>query len=111
VFEILEKIILAGAGLVSLTKEKAEAIVDAMIAKGQVKAKDRIAVLGKILRSTKRFDKEFDKKMKKVSSEITKEYEKQIAILKGKMAKLAKDLHLKKKRGTIKSKQKKTDLL
>ena len=105
-FEILEKIILAGAGLASLTQEKAEEIVDAMITKGQVKTKDRKAVLGRIIRSTKKFDKEFDKKMKKVSLKITKEYKKQIDALKGKMDKLAKDLHVEKKKGTIRKKQK-----
>jgi len=40
-FEILEKIILAGVGLATMSKEKAEKLVDAMIQKGKIRAKDQ----------------------------------------------------------------------
>ncbi len=92
--EVLEKIILAGVGLASMTKEKAEELVDMLIKKGQVKAKDRKAVLGRLLKGTKKFDKELEKKMKQVSVKMLRSSQKQIDTLKKKLAKLAKDLHI-----------------
>ena len=97
-FEVLEKIILAGVGLASMTKEKAEELVDMLIKKGQVKAKDRNAVLSRLLKATKKFDKELEKKMKQVSAEMLSGSQKQIDTLKKKLAKLTKDLHFEKKR-------------
>lgn len=104
-FEILEKIILAGVGLASLTKEKAEELVDALIKKGQVKAGDRKTVLNRLLKGTKKFDKQLEKKMKQVSSKMVSGSQKQIDMLKKKLAKVAKDLHFEKKSSKIKRKK------
>ncbi len=103
-FEILEKIILAGVGLASMTKEKAEELVDTLIKKGQVKAKDRKAVLSRLLKGTKKFDKDLEKKIKQVSLKMVSGSQKQIDMLKKKLAKVAKDLHIEKKKGKIKKK-------
>ncbi len=103
--EILEKIILAGVGLVSMTKEKAEELVDTLIKKGQVKARDRNAILSKLLKGTKKFDKDLEKKMKQISSNIMSSSQKQIDIMKNKLAKVANDLHFEKKKGKIKKKK------
>ena len=91
-FEILEKIILAGAGFASLTKEKAEKIVDTLIAKGQVKAKDKKAVLNKLLKHTRQLDKNIEKKMKDVSSSVVKGTQKQIDAINKKMAELSREI-------------------
>ncbi len=96
--EVLEKIILAGAGLVSMTKEKAEKIVDALIEKGKVKAKDRKTVLNRLLKTAKKLDKELEQKMKQVALKMGTSSQKQIDVLKKKLSKVAKDLHLEKKR-------------
>lgn len=103
--EILEKIILAGVGLVSMTKEKAEELVDTLIKKGQVKARDRNAILSKLLKGTKKFDKDLEKKMEQISSNIMSSSQKQIDIMKNKLAKVANDLHFEKKKGKIKKKK------
>ena len=105
-FEVLEKIILAGVGLASMTKEKAEKLVDVLIEKGKIKAKDRKAVLGRLLEGTKKLDKELEKKMKQVSSKMLRGSQKQIGMLKKKLAKLAKDLHVETKKGKIKKRKK-----
>ena len=101
-FEILEKVILAGVGLMSMTKEKAENLVDALIERGQVKAKDRKTVLNKFIKGSKKFDKDLEKKLKKASSEIMDRSQKQIDALRKKIEKVSKDLHFKGKKGKIK---------
>ena len=106
-FEILEKIILAGVGLASMTKEKAEELVDTLIKKGQIKAKDKKAILSKLLANTKKFDKELEKKIKIISSKMVSNSQKQISVLKKKLAKVAKDLHLEKKKSLVTKKKEK----
>ena len=91
-FEFLEKIILAGVGLASLTKEKAEKIVDALIEKGQVKAKDKKAVVTRLLKGTKQLDKQLEKKIQHISQKVVKNSQKQIDTLNKKLAKLSKGL-------------------
>jgi len=91
--ELLEKIILAGAGLANLTKEKAEKIVDILVAKGQVQAKDKKAMLGRLLAGTKQLDRELESKIKVVSLNVVKESQKQIDILNKKLAKIAVELN------------------
>ncbi len=91
-FEILEKLILVGVGFASLTKEKAEKIVDALIAKGQIKAKDKKAMLNKLLKYTQKLDKDIENKMRQVSLNVVKGSQKQIDALNKKLAKLNKDI-------------------
>ncbi len=106
-FEILEKIILAGVGLANMTKEKAEKLVDTLIAKGQVKAKDKKAVLGRILRQTEQLDKDLEKKIKDISVGVVKSSQRQIDILNKKLTALAKELKVAKqgKKKTAKAKK------
>ena len=87
-FEILEKIILAGVGLANLTKEKAEKLVDTLIKKGQIKAKDKKAVLNRLLKSTKQLDKDLENKMKQISQQVSKNSHKQIELLRKKLSKI-----------------------
>jgi polyhydroxyalkanoate synthesis regulator phasin len=91
-FEILEKFILAGAGFATLTKEKAEKIVDALIAKGQIKAKDKKAMLNHILKNTHKLDKDIENKMRQVSLDVVKNSQKQIDVLQKKLTQLTKDI-------------------
>jgi len=90
--QILEKIILAGSGLVSLTKEKAEKLVDSLVEKGQLKSKDKKAMVAKLLKATKDIDKNIEAKMKNIALSVVKKSHKQIESLDKKMAKLEKEL-------------------
>ncbi|MBI4845822.1 MAG: hypothetical protein HY810_05045 [Candidatus Omnitrophica bacterium] len=90
--EILEKIILAGVGLANLTKEKAEALVEILVEKGQVKAKDKKAVLSKLLKGTEQLDKQLEKKIKDISLNVVQGSQKQIDILNKKLEIMAKNL-------------------
>ncbi|MBU1045369.1 MAG: hypothetical protein KJ915_13350 [Candidatus Omnitrophica bacterium] len=96
-FEILEKLILAGVGFASLTKEKAEKIVDALIAKGEVKAKDKKAILNRLLKHTQKLDKDLENKMRQVSLNVVKNSQKQIDALNKKLAQLNKSMSSSKK--------------
>ncbi|MDD5747426.1 MAG: hypothetical protein PHO30_09230 [Candidatus Omnitrophica bacterium] len=98
--ELLEKVILAGVGLANLTKEKAEAIVDSLIAKGQIEAKDKKAVLHRLLKGTAELDRQLEDRIKDVSLSVVKNSYKQIDVLNKKLAKLAKDLEAAKKKST-----------
>ena len=97
-FELLEKIILAGVGLANLTKEKAEKLVDTLIKKGQIKAKDKKAVLNKLLQGTEKLDKELERKMKQVSLSVVRNSQKQIDALNKKLVHLSKALEVEKKK-------------
>ncbi|MFH1062683.1 MAG: hypothetical protein V1747_07355 [Candidatus Omnitrophota bacterium] len=99
-FELIEKIILAGVGLANLTKEKAEKLVDALIKKGQIQAKDKKAVLSRLLKGTEQLDRDLEKKMKQVSLSVVKNSQKQIDALNNKLTQLAKTLEVEKKKNT-----------
>ncbi|MBU1045370.1 MAG: hypothetical protein KJ915_13355 [Candidatus Omnitrophica bacterium] len=100
-FELIEKIILAGVGLANLTKEKAESLVDMLIKKGQIQAKDKKAVLSRLLKSTKQLDSDLENKMKQVSISVVKNSQKQIDALNKKLAQLAKSLEVEKKKTKV----------
>jgi len=95
--EVLEKIILAGAGLASMTKEKAEQLVEMLIDKGQLSAKDKNAMVNRLLKSTKSFDKNMEKKIKNISLAVVKSSQQQIESLNKKLDKLARELAAEKK--------------
>ncbi len=97
-FEILEKLILAGVGFANLTKEKAEKLVDILIKKGQIKAKDKKTILNKLLKGTQQLDKDLENKMKQVSMGVVKNSQKQIDFLNSKLAKLSQKLEVVKKK-------------
>jgi len=106
-FEILEKLILAGVGFANLTKEKAENLVDTLIKKGQIKAKDKKAVLNKLLKGTHQLDKDIENKMKQVSLSVVKNSQKQIDALNNKLTQLTKKLETEKKKNkNVKTKAK-----
>ena len=98
--EIFEKIILAGAGLMSMTRDKAEQLVDTLVEKGQVEAKDRHAMLSRLLKGTEKLDKELEKKMQAVALNVVKNSEKQIDALHKKIAQLSGEMQKVKKAGT-----------
>ena len=100
-FEMLEKIVLAGVGLANLTKEKAEKLVDTLIKKGQIKAKDKKAVLNKLLRGTKKLDKDLERKMRQISEGVLAGSQKQIDALNKKLTKLSKALESERKKNEI----------
>ncbi|MFH1062682.1 MAG: hypothetical protein V1747_07350 [Candidatus Omnitrophota bacterium] len=103
-FEILEKFILAGVGFATLTKEKAEKIIDALIAKGQIKAKDKKAMLSRLLKHTQQLDKDIESKMRQVSLNVVKGSQKQIDALHKKLAQLTKDIKNTQQKNNKKSK-------
>jgi polyhydroxyalkanoate synthesis regulator phasin len=110
-FELLEKVILAGVGFANLTKERAEKLVDTMIKKGKIKAKDKKAVLSKLLKGTEKLDRDLEKKMKQVSLSVVKNSQKQIDALNKKLVSLSKALDAEKKKskpGKAKKTTKKT---
>ena len=108
-FEILGKIVLAGVGLANLTKEKAEKLVDTLIKKGQIRAKDKKAVLNKLLQGTKKLDKDLEKKMKQISEGILSKSQKQIDGLNKKLAKLSKALEAEKRKNRAPKAKKKVN--
>jgi len=107
-FEILEKIILAGVGLATMSKEKAEKLVDAMIQKGKIMAKDKKAAVSRILKSTKQLDKDLEKKMKEISQGVVEGSQKQIDSLNARLASLSKKLEKAKEKNKSASRKKKS---
>lgn len=62
--EILKKTWLAGVGLASLTREKAEEVVDELVRRGEVAEKDRPHVLEDLLTRVKDEQKRFSSSVK-----------------------------------------------
>ena len=106
-FEILGKIVLAGVGLANLTKEKAESLVDTLIKKGQIQAKDKKAVLSRLLKGTKKMDRDLEKKMKQISEGILDKSQKQIDALNHRLSEISKALEAEKKKNTAPKAKKK----
>jgi polyhydroxyalkanoate synthesis regulator phasin len=99
-FQLIEKIILAGVGLANLTKEKAENLVDSLVEKGQIQAKDKKAILSRLLKGTEQLDRDLEKKMKQVSLSVVKNSQKQIDALNNKLGQLVKKLEAEKKKNS-----------
>ncbi len=106
-FEIFGKIVLAGVGLANLTKEKAEKLVDMLIKKGQIQAKDKKAVLNRLLQGTKKMDRDLEKKMKQISQGILDKSQKQIDALNNRLSKISKALEAEKKKNAAPKAKKK----
>jgi polyhydroxyalkanoate synthesis regulator phasin len=104
-FEIFEKIILAGVGFATMTKEKAENIVDSLIAKGQIKAKDKKAMVNRLLKHTRKLDKDIEARMKKISLDVVRGSQKQIDSINKKLHALSSQISKPKKK-TAKKKKK-----
>ncbi|MEA1912603.1 MAG: phasin family protein [candidate division WOR-3 bacterium] len=63
--ELIERILLAGAGAFTLTKEKAEEIVDDLIKRGEVAKKDQAEFLNRLLERGKNTRVEIEKIIEK----------------------------------------------
>ena len=66
----LNSVILAGLGALSLTREKAEEIIDALIKKGEVSAKDRKVAVDDLIAKAEDQAKRFAETMKAKASQL-----------------------------------------
>ena len=63
--DIIRKTMLLGLGLISLTKEKAEGVVDDLVKRGEVASEDRYKVVDSLLKEAEKQEEEFTRKMTK----------------------------------------------
>ena len=68
--ELIERILLAGAGAFTLTKEKAEKIVDDLIKRGEVAKKDQAKFLKELLKRGKNTRVEIEKIVEKTMTNV-----------------------------------------
>jgi polyhydroxyalkanoate synthesis regulator phasin len=61
--DILRKTMLLGLGLISLTKEKAEGVVDDLVNRGEVASEDRFKAVDSLLKEAGKQEEEFTRKM------------------------------------------------
>jgi polyhydroxyalkanoate synthesis regulator phasin len=61
--DIIKKTMLLGLGLVSLTKEKAEGMVDELVRRGEVASQDRYKAVDSLLKEAEKQEEEFTRKM------------------------------------------------
>ncbi len=59
----IKKAMYLGLGAISLTKDKAEGIIDDLVKRGEVKEKDRIKLVEKLLKEGETQKKEFEGKV------------------------------------------------
>ena len=72
--------------------------MELLITKGQIKAKDKKAVLNRLLKGTKKLDQELEKKIKNISLNVVKNSQKQIDNLNKKLVILSEALEREKKK-------------
>lgn len=103
---LTKKVLLGGAGLVTITQEKAEQLVNELIKKGEVEEKDKSKVVGQIINKLEKGSKEFknivegfvndvankEKEEPKSEQDIIAEKEKEIAELKKQIKELSKEI-------------------
>jgi polyhydroxyalkanoate synthesis regulator phasin len=63
--DIIRKTMLLGLGLISLTKEKAEGVVDDLVKRGEVASEDRYKVVDSLLKEAEKQEEELTRKMTK----------------------------------------------
>ena len=63
--DILRKTMLLGLGLISLTKDKAEGVVDDLVKRGEVASEDRFKAVDSLLKEAEKQEEEFTRKMTK----------------------------------------------
>jgi polyhydroxyalkanoate synthesis regulator phasin len=63
--DILRKTMLLGLGLISLTKEKAEGMVDDLVKRGEVASEDRFKAVEGLLKEAEKQEEEFTRKITK----------------------------------------------
>jgi polyhydroxyalkanoate synthesis regulator phasin len=61
--DILRKTMLLGLGLISLTKEKAESMVDDLVKRGEVTSEDKFKAVDSLLKEAEKQEEEFTRKM------------------------------------------------
>ncbi|MBO8130256.1 MAG: hypothetical protein H0Z29_01915 [Candidatus Marinimicrobia bacterium] len=71
----LKKLYLAGLGAITLTKEKAEELVDELVKKGQVKAEEKKSFVENILKAAEEKRKETQEFIKKEIQKVLKSME------------------------------------
>ena len=97
---LLEKVILSGLGLASLTQEKAQKLVDELVKEGEVSEKDG-AIMAKramdnLEKSRKEMENKVDKAVKEIVAKANIPSKKDIAALEKKIDELTKRLENKK---------------
>jgi len=61
--DIMRKTVLLGLGLISLTKEKAEGMVDELVKRGEVASQDRFKAVDSLLKEAEKQEEEVTRKM------------------------------------------------
>jgi len=61
--DIIRKTMLLGLGIVSLTKEKAEGMVDELVRRGEVASQDRFKAVDSLLKEAEKQEEEFTRKV------------------------------------------------
>ena len=68
--DILRKTMLLGLGLISLTKDKAEGVVDDLVKRGEVASEDRFKAVDSLLKEAEKQEEEFTRKMTKSVNKV-----------------------------------------
>ena len=61
--DIIRKTVLLGLGLISLTKEKAEGVVDDLVRRGEVASEDRYRAVDSLLKEAEKQEEELNRRM------------------------------------------------
>jgi len=61
--DIIRKTVLLGLGLISLTKEKADGVVDDLIKRGEVASEDRYRAVDSLLKEAEKQEEELNRRM------------------------------------------------
>ena len=99
---LLEKVILSGLGLASLTQEKAQKLVEELVKEGEMSEQDGAVMAKKVMdnleKSRREMEKKTDKAVKEVVGKLTANVptKKDIAALEKKIDELSKKLESKK---------------
>ena len=68
-FELIRKTVLAGIGAATLTKEKAEELVDELIQRGEVASEERPKVVRELVTKAEKASKEWHERVEKAVKE------------------------------------------
>jgi polyhydroxyalkanoate synthesis regulator phasin len=71
--DIIRKTMLLGLGLISLTKEKAEGVVDDLVKRGEVASEDKYKMVDSLLKEAEKQEEEFTRKMTKSVHKVVTE--------------------------------------
>lgn len=97
---LLEKVILSGLGLASLTQEKAQKLVDELVKEGEMTEKDGAVMAKKVMdnieKSRKEMEGKVDKTVKEIIAKANISSKKDLAALEKKIDEISKKLDGKK---------------